>query len=122
MSNPNIILRKWSGRIRTADEQEYVDYVAKTGADDYTSTPGNLGYQILVRTLGDGTSEVTTLSWWRDMEAIRGFAGPQPELSRYYPADDRFLLDRSKFVEHHRVAGGEPVMASTAGSVSETAA
>src|SRR6188474_3346302 len=113
MSTTEIILRKWSGRIRTADEQEYVGYVARTGADDYTATPGNLGHQILVRTLGDGTSEVTTLSWWRDMEAIHGFAGPQPELSRYYPADDRFLLDRSKFVEHHRVLGGEVRIANS---------
>ena len=107
MSASEIILRKWSAHIRTADEQEYVDYIARTGLDDYKNTPGNLGHQMLMRTLGDGTSEVTTLSWWRDMDAIRGFAGPEPELSRYYPEDDRFLLDHPKFVEHHRVLAGE---------------
>jgi hypothetical protein len=107
MTDPEIILRKWSGRIRTADEQEYLDYVARTGAGDYVNTAGNLGYQILIRALGDGTSEVTTLSWWTDMRAIRAFAGPEPELSRYYPEDDRFLLDHPKFVEHHRVFAGE---------------
>ena len=89
MTDREIIFRKWSSRIRTADEQEYLDYVARTGASNYRSTTGNLGYQILVRTLGDGTSEVTTLSWWKDMEAIRAFAGPEPELSRYYPEDGR---------------------------------
>ena len=107
-----IILRKWSGRIKTADEQEYLEYVARTGADDYTSTPGNLGYQILVRALDDGTSEVTTLSWWRDMDSIRAFAGPQPERARYYPEDERFLLDHRELVEHHRVMAGDVRLAT----------
>ena len=101
-----IILRKWNGRIRTDDEQEYLEYVARTGVEDYTHTPGNLGYQIVIRTLGDGTSEVTALSWWKDMEVIRGFTGAEPEAARYYPGDERFLLDRPETVEHHRVFAG----------------
>lgn len=107
MSEPNIILRKWSSRIRTADEDMYVAYIAETGLTDYKNTPGNLGYQMLMRTLGDGVSEVTTLSWWRDMDSVRGFAGDDPERAVYYPEDDRFLLDRPEFVEHHRVFAGE---------------
>jgi heme-degrading monooxygenase HmoA len=99
----SVILRKWTGRIRTADEDEYAVYVARTGANDYAATPGNLGFQILMRPLGDGTSEVTTLSWWESIEAIRHFAGEEPELARYYPEDDRFLLDRPSHVEHHQV-------------------
>jgi heme-degrading monooxygenase HmoA len=107
MSEASIILRKWSGRIRTADEEEYVAYIARTGLDEYKTTEGNLGYQMLMRALGDGASEVTTLSWWRDMDAVRGFAGNDPERAVYYPEDDRFLLERPEFVEHHRVLAGE---------------
>jgi heme-degrading monooxygenase HmoA len=103
MNEPQIILRKWSGRIRTADEDEYVAYIEKTGLKEYSETSGNLGYQMMMRTLGEGVSEVTTLSWWRDMEAVRDFAGDNPERAVYYPEDDRFLLDRPEFVEHHRV-------------------
>jgi heme-degrading monooxygenase HmoA len=77
--------------------------VVRTGARDYRVAAGNLGFQILMRALGDGTSEVTTLSWWQSMEAIRAFAGDQPELARYYPEDDRFLLNRPNLVEHHQV-------------------
>jgi hypothetical protein len=106
MADGSSILRKWSGRIRTADEDEYVAYIARTGLEDCAKTPGNLGYQMLMRTLGDGVSEVTTLSWWRDMDAVKGFAGPQPERAVYYPDDDRFLLDRPELVEHHRVFAG----------------
>jgi heme-degrading monooxygenase HmoA len=101
-----VILRRWSARIRTADEAEYVVYIAGTGLDDYRATPGNLGAQMLVRTLGDGESEVTTLSWWESIEAIAAFAGEDIDRARYYPEDDRFLLTRPDHVEHHRVVGG----------------
>lgn len=101
-----IVLRRWVSRIRTADEADYVAYVKATGLDDYDRTPGNLGAQMLLRALGDGTSEVTTLSWWTDMDAIRAFAGEAVEIARYYPEDDRFLLEKPERVEHHRVVGG----------------
>jgi Antibiotic biosynthesis monooxygenase. len=98
-----MILRKWSGRIRSADEAEYVDYVRRTGGAEYAGTDGNLGYQILLRRDADGTSEITTLSWWRDVEAIKRFAGEDYGLAHYYPEDDRFLVERPEAVEHHEV-------------------
>jgi heme-degrading monooxygenase HmoA len=101
-----VILRRWSARIRTADEAYYVAYIAGTGLDDYRATPGNLGAQMLVRTLGNGESEVTTLSWWESIDAISAFAGEDIDRARYYPEDDRFLLTRPDYVEHHRVVGG----------------
>jgi heme-degrading monooxygenase HmoA len=101
-----MILRRWMGRIRTADEAEYRAYIADTGGNDYLSTPGNLGWQMLFRDLGDGTSEVTTLSWWTDLADIKAFAGEDYERARYYPEDDRFLLDRPPDVDHFRVADG----------------
>jgi heme-degrading monooxygenase HmoA len=106
VAEPDIILRRWASRIRTADQAAYVDYIAGTGIEDYRATPGNLGAQMLLRALGDGTSEVTTLSWWTDMDAIRAFAGEEVELARYYPDDDRFLLEKPDRVEHHRVVAG----------------
>ena len=101
-----MILRRWTGRIRTADEPEYRAYIADTGGSDYLSTPGNLGWQMLFRDLGDGTTEVTTLSWWTDLAVIKAFAGDDYERARYYPEDDRFLLDRPPGVDHFRVADG----------------
>src|SRR6476620_5885282 len=59
-----MILRKWSGRIRATDREEYVAYVLETGASDYSKTPGNHGFQLLTRDVGDGTTEVSTMSWW----------------------------------------------------------
>jgi heme-degrading monooxygenase HmoA len=102
-----MIFRKWTGRIRTADTAAYLDYVLATGGDDYARTPGNLGFQVLTRDLGDGTTEFSTISWWASMDAVRAFAGDDPELAHYYPEDDRYLLDRPTHVEHHKVEAGQ---------------
>lgn len=101
------ILRRWTSRIRTEDEDEYVHYIESTGLADYRRTEGNLGAQMLLRRLRDGSTEVTTLSWWTSMDAITAFAGQNAEVARYYPEDDRFLLEKPERVEHHRVAAGD---------------
>lgn len=106
MSEARIIMRRWSSRIRRADEAEYVAYIEATGLKDYRATPGNLGCQMLMRSLPDGTTEVTTLSWWESMDAITAFAGDDAEAARYYPEDDRYLLAKPEQVEHHRVVAG----------------
>src|SRR3712207_7633334 len=54
----------------------------------YTTLFRSLGFQILVRDLGDGTSEVVTQSWWTSMKAVRAFAGPDPERARYYRSEE----------------------------------
>jgi heme-degrading monooxygenase HmoA len=102
-----MIFRKWTGRIRTEARDAYVAYIVQTGLADYAKTPGNCGYQMVTRDLGDGTTEVSTMSWWDSMDSIRGFAGDQPESARYYPEDDAFLLDRPEHVEHGEVAAAE---------------
>ena len=104
-----MIFRKWSGRIRTAQVGAYVRYVEETGAKHYTETKGNLGHQILVRDLGDGTSEISTVSWWVDLDAVRRFAGDDYAVARYYPEDDEYLIDRPQFVEHHEVRSADMV-------------
>ncbi|RSY88629.1 hypothetical protein DAH66_04000 [Sphingomonas koreensis] len=101
-----MILRRWRGVIRTAEREAYCAYIAGTGGSDYMSTLGNLGWQMLFRDLGDGTSEVVTMSWWRSLDDIRAFAGADIGVARYYPEDDRFLLERPREVEHSEVADG----------------
>jgi heme-degrading monooxygenase HmoA len=101
-----MILRRWRGLIRTEDRNAYRDYIAATGGTDYRSTPGNQGFQMLFRDLADGTTEVTTLSWWHSLDDIRGFAGEDISVARYYPDDDRYLLERPMHVEHHDVVAG----------------
>jgi heme-degrading monooxygenase HmoA len=98
-----MIARIWRGWINTDRAAEYVDYIDRTGLTEYRQTPGNLGAEMWTRDLGDGRSEVTTLSWWESLDAVRGFAGDDIERAVFYPEDDEFLLDRETVVTHHEV-------------------
>jgi hypothetical protein len=100
------IMRRWSGRVRSPDADQYVAYVAATGGEEYRATAGNLGYQILHRDLGNGETEISTISWWSSWDAIKAFAGQEPTLAVYYPQDDRYLIHRPEKVEHFEVVAG----------------
>ena len=97
-----MIARIWRGRIRANDVEAYGNYIAATGLADYRSTPGNRGAQMLTRVERD-VAHVITLSFWDDLESIRAFAGDDVTRARYYPDDNRFLLDFPERVEHYDV-------------------
>jgi heme-degrading monooxygenase HmoA len=99
-----VIARMWRGWVRTEKAAEYVDVVEQTGMAEYRLTPGNEGAQLLTRDLKDGRTEVITLSWWTDLDAIRAFAGDNIEIAKYYPEDDEYLIDRGTTVAHFHVA------------------
>jgi hypothetical protein len=43
------------------------------------------------------------ISLWESADAIRNFAGPDIVRARYYPEDDRFLLELEPEVAHYEV-------------------
>jgi heme-degrading monooxygenase HmoA len=94
----------WRGWIRTDRAAEYVAYITDTGLTEYRRTPGNLGAEMWTRDLGDGRSEVTTVSWWDSIADVHGFAGDDIDRAVFYPEDDEFLIDRQTTVTHHEVA------------------
>lgn len=102
MADQRAVVRMWSGVVRTEDRDAYVDYVERTGMVAYRTTPGNLDAWLLTRDLGDGRCEVTTVSRWESLEAIRGFAGADVDVAVFYPEDDRYLLERDEHVRHYQ--------------------
>jgi heme-degrading monooxygenase HmoA len=101
-----MIARTWRGWVRTEDRAAYVQYIERTGMAGYRSTPGNEGAWMLARDLGDGRTEIVTLSFWASEGAIRGFAGDDIEHAVFYPEDDRYLVDRETTVTHYEVVAG----------------
>jgi heme-degrading monooxygenase HmoA len=101
MSAHQPVVRVWRGVIRTQERDEYVEYVERTGMSQYRETPGNLDAWILTRDLGDGTSEILTVSRWESMNAVRTFAGPDVDRAVYYPEDDDYLVHRDETVRHY---------------------
>jgi heme-degrading monooxygenase HmoA len=99
-----MIARIWRGRIRASDVTAYREYIGATGLVDYRATPGNQGAYMLTR-IGGETAHVITLSLWDRLESIRAFAGDDLTRARYYPQDERFLLEFPEHVEHFDVLG-----------------
>ena len=97
-----MIARIWRGRVHREMLEEYRAYISQTGLADYRATPGNQGAYMLARER-DGYGEVITLSLWDREESIRAFAGDDLTRARYYPEDERFLLDFPERVEHYEV-------------------
>lgn len=97
-----MIARIWHGRTPADKADDYLAYVKRTGIDAYRSVEGNRGQYILRKIEGD-VAEFTVLSLWESMDAIRAFAGPEPEKPVYYPEDEAYLLELEDKVDHHDV-------------------
>jgi heme-degrading monooxygenase HmoA len=99
-----MIARIWRGWTRAEDEAAYVAYLEQTGALASRGTPGNHGFYILHRVVGD-RAEFVTMSLWESLDAVRGFAGDDLEKAVFYPEDERFLVDRELTVAHYELEG-----------------
>jgi heme-degrading monooxygenase HmoA len=100
-----MIARIWRGAVRTADGEGYIRYIQDTGIAEYEACSGNCGAWLLSRDLGDGRTEILTLSFWENRDSIREFAGEDIERAVFYPEDERYLLERDLTVTHYEIAG-----------------
>jgi heme-degrading monooxygenase HmoA len=94
-----IITRIWHGTTRAEQSEKYLQYVVDTGIADYKKTPGNLGVEIL-RRIEDDVCHFWTVTKWDSFDSIKRFAGEDYERARYYPEDEKYLLEFEPNVIH----------------------
>ncbi|MDQ3751089.1 MAG: antibiotic biosynthesis monooxygenase [Acidobacteriota bacterium] len=99
-----MIARIWHGTTEADKADEYFDYLNKTGIPDYRATEGNRGAYILRKIEGD-KAHFYTFSFWDSLDSIKEFAGDDYEKARYYPEDEKFLLEFEPTVQHFDVFG-----------------
>ena len=99
-----MIARTWSGAVRAADADAYLEYLDAVGTPGYAAVPGNRGV-VTLRRLVDDRAEFLMISFWESEEAVRAFAGPDVSRAVFYPEDDRFLIARDEHVTHYEVVG-----------------
>jgi heme-degrading monooxygenase HmoA len=97
-----MIARMWHGRVPSSKKEAYLEYLNQTGIPDYKSTKGNLGVDILIRTIG-GETHFLLVSYWESFDVIRAFAGKDIEKARYYPEDKKYLQEFEPNVVHYEV-------------------
>ena len=99
-----MIVRMWHGKVLTSKAKAYREFMVARAIPDYQSVAGNLSVHILERTEGDVTHFIT-LTFWKDLDSIRAFAGEDVEKAKYYPEDEDFLLEFEPHVVHYEVVG-----------------
>ena len=97
-----MIARIWRGAVRREDADAYAEYMRGTGLREYRETPGNRGTFMLRREEGD-LCEFVMLTLWDSFEAVKAFAGEDPDRAVFYPEDDRFLVERDLKAQHYEV-------------------
>lgn len=99
-----MIARMWHGKVPTSKAKAYREFLNTRAIPDYQSVRGNVSVHILEQPEGDITHFIT-LTFWKNMEAIKSFAGEDVEIAKYYPEDSYFLLEFEPKVVHYQVVG-----------------
>jgi heme-degrading monooxygenase HmoA len=97
-----MILRTWHGRTRAEDAAAYEAFLRERAAPDYSSIPGLRKAVFTRRDEGD-EAHFLLVTFWDDLEAVKAFAGADPAKAKYYPEDERYLLEKESVALHHVV-------------------
>jgi len=95
-----VVARMWRGRVKDVRANEHQRYLEKEGVEKLKAIPGNLGAEMFVRSLHDGTTEFVVVSYWPNRDAIHAYAGADIEKVHQLPRDKEFLIDPDKTVRN----------------------
>jgi heme-degrading monooxygenase HmoA len=97
-----MVMRVWYGHVPREKADEFERYLLETGGVDIPATPGNRG-AYFVRTERGSITVFGVFSIWESEDAIRAFAGPDPQRVRYYPRDGEFLIEMPSQADHYSI-------------------
>lgn len=96
------IMRLWHGEVEIKKADAYEKFMVERAAPDYGSVEGLLKLYFQ-RKNDDKTAHFLLVTIWDSMESVQKFAGDNPEIAKYYPEDDEFLLEKEKHVALYEV-------------------
>ncbi|MEO1696393.1 MAG: antibiotic biosynthesis monooxygenase [Planctomycetota bacterium] len=97
-----MILRTWHGRTKLEDGDAYEAFMRERAAPDYGSVAGLKQLYFTRRDDGD-VAHFLLVTVWEDMAAVERFAGADAARAKYYPEDDRYLLEKETHATNQRV-------------------
>ncbi len=97
-----MIARIWHGRTHADHYEAYTEFLKAVAIPDYAQTEGFIKLSFLRRLEGD-VAHFTLITFWKNLEVIKRFAGDNHEIAKYYPEDKQFLLEFEEKVVHHEV-------------------
>lgn len=97
-----MIARTWHGIVPVEKAKAFKEYLLMTGVAEAKAVPGNLAAYIYSQKQ-DNYAHFFMVSYWRDMEAIKAFAGKNPHTALTYPEDSKYELISDPIVLHLEV-------------------
>jgi heme-degrading monooxygenase HmoA len=97
-----VVVRSWRGYGAVTEAQAYPRHLLQSVGPKLEQLPGFKGLYLLRRRNMEEI-EFLVLTLWESMEAIRGFAGDQPELAVVEPEARAALLRFDSTVTHYEV-------------------
>ncbi|SDR31780.1 Heme-degrading monooxygenase HmoA [Rhizobiales bacterium GAS113] len=108
-----MIVRMWRGLEKRGEAGAYRRHLEGAVLPQLEALPGFMGASLLQRDLG-GEAEVLVMTKWASMEAIRAFAGPEPEKAVVEPHARAVLASFDDRVTHHELVCELPASAPNA--------
>lgn len=98
-----MIARLWRGVAHTSVNADvYLRHLTMNVLPSLSAIPGHCGARVLRREDG-GHVEFLVLTFWDSMDAIRRFAGENPERAVVEPEARAVLAEYDDFVRHYEV-------------------
>ena len=91
------IMRLWHGEVAIEKADEYEKFMIERAAPDYGSVEGliKLYFQ---RKNEEKKAHFLLVTLWDSIDSVKKFAGNNPEIAKYYPEDDDFIIEKEKQV------------------------
>ena len=97
-----MIARLWSARTTPAQAPAYVEHLRTQVLPAVRGVDGYVGAQLFQRA-GPDEVEILVITWWRSLEAIRGFAGDDLEGAVVADEAAALLTDFDRRVRHYEL-------------------
>ena len=97
-----MIIREWRGRAARSRIAEYPTHFRTNVVPELRNVPGFLGATLSKREAGEQI-EFVVLTRWKSMEAVRAFAGADPDRAVVEPGAVAALNDYDHTVRHYEV-------------------
>lgn len=98
-----MIARIWRGQAAHDNAAHYRQHAVERVFPSLAALPGHRGAYLLTREIGDDV-EFLTITLWDDMEAVKQFAGGNPEPAVVEPEASAVLSQFDEFVRHYEVS------------------
>ena len=89
-----MIARVWRGTTRATDAEAYAAYVGRCLEGERA---------VVLQRVDGERAEIETIIFFDSLDDVRAFAGDDIDRARFYPEDDRYLIEREPTVRHFDV-------------------